>query len=343
MPVSDRAAIPSSSFPPHELDPLLRGLVEKKLILKRNVTSMASELKDARTKLASQELLLAQESEARKVAELRARNKEEELCKLQKCLENKDEQLRASLCSIEQHRNELHSLRSQLSVTRATAEATAASAKSALLHCSSLLAGLNDKTIAVSECKLPVNNVAEHLDQFQERLEGRNPSQRLPKDYVLRSESGIEDAFAIIGHDDGNKLLKIVPGVSPKSEKTDRGLMFEEDAFARLGEDIRVLSVHFKNKSKELESQFQKNQRTSQALKKKVLKLEFWLQESRSRSRKLQRMRDTRDKVLKKLGNGVAEKQPGDGGSGNTHLWDGSAFKLIASMSILALAMLGKR
>lgn len=67
MPVSESAAVPSSMSSSPELNPLLRDLVEKKLSLKSNVTSMATELKDARNRLASQELLLAQELEARKV------------------------------------------------------------------------------------------------------------------------------------------------------------------------------------------------------------------------------------------------------------------------------------
>lgn len=67
MPVSESTAIPSSLSSSLELDPLLRDLVEKKLSLKRNVISMANALKDARNRLASQELLLAQELEARKV------------------------------------------------------------------------------------------------------------------------------------------------------------------------------------------------------------------------------------------------------------------------------------
>lgn len=67
MPVSESTAIPSSLSYSLELDPLLRDLVEKKLSLKRNVTAMATELKDSRNRLASKELLLAQELEARKV------------------------------------------------------------------------------------------------------------------------------------------------------------------------------------------------------------------------------------------------------------------------------------
>lgn len=67
MPLSERATIPSSLSSSLELNPLLRDLVEKKLSLKRSVTSMAAELKDARNRLASKELLYAQELEARKV------------------------------------------------------------------------------------------------------------------------------------------------------------------------------------------------------------------------------------------------------------------------------------
>lgn len=50
-----------------EVDPLLRELTEKKLSFKRNVVSLATELKDARTRLATQEHLCAHEIRTRQV------------------------------------------------------------------------------------------------------------------------------------------------------------------------------------------------------------------------------------------------------------------------------------
>ncbi|XP_062208929.1 nuclear envelope-associated protein 2-like isoform X2 [Phragmites australis] len=304
---------------------------------------MAAELKDARNKLASQELLFAQESETRKVAELKARNLEEEVWKLQKCLEDKDELLRLSLCSTEQYHNELDGLRSQLSVTQATAEATAVSAMRVLLHCSSLLGKLNDKDNSLSERELPGNNLAEQVNHLHGYPEGRDYSRMQLKGYSLRTESDITDAFAKSGFDNDNELLKIMSDVSPNSENIDKDLILEDDGIAKLRVGIMVLSAHWTNKSKELESQLDKHRRTVQELKRKVLKLEFGLQEPRSRLWKLQRIRKKRDKSLK-LRNQVAVEQPSGGGSGDKHnLWESSVFKLIASMSMLALFTLAKR
>ena len=121
------------------LDPLLKDLTEKKLSFRRNVASLASELKDVRHKLASQEQLFTRESQTREVskflllgnfylqhglqsykfdltrertlqvAETKARSMEEEVSKLQKCLLDKDEQLNATRGITEHVRSSLHS------------------------------------------------------------------------------------------------------------------------------------------------------------------------------------------------------------------------------------------
>ncbi|OEL25667.1 hypothetical protein BAE44_0013313, partial [Dichanthelium oligosanthes] len=298
------------------LDPLLRDLVEKKLNLKRNITSMAAELKDARNKLASQELLVAQELEARKC------------------------------------HNELDDLRLQLSITQATAESTAASAMSGLLHCSSLLEKLNDNDNSLSEATSPVSNVAEQLDHFHEYLKSRDLSRGHLKDYSLttESDSDIMDAFVKAGFDNVNELMKIMPNVSPKNiENITDDLIFEDDGIANLREGIWVLSTHWENKIKELESQLDKHRRIVQELKRRILKLEFCLKEPRSRLWKLRRIRAKRVKTLalKELKNQAdmeQQQQPRGGGSGDKHnLWGSSGFKLIASMSMLVLFTLAKR
>ena len=57
----------SSSSATLELDPLLRDLTEKKLSFRKNVVSLAAELKDVRNRLASQEESFIRESQSRKV------------------------------------------------------------------------------------------------------------------------------------------------------------------------------------------------------------------------------------------------------------------------------------
>lgn len=57
----------SSSSSSLELDPLLKDLTEKKLSFRKNVVSLAAELKDVRNRLASQEESFAKESQSKKV------------------------------------------------------------------------------------------------------------------------------------------------------------------------------------------------------------------------------------------------------------------------------------
>lgn len=57
----------TSSSSSLEVDPLLKDLTEKKLIFKKNVATLAAELKDARRRLVLQEQSFAKEAHARKV------------------------------------------------------------------------------------------------------------------------------------------------------------------------------------------------------------------------------------------------------------------------------------
>ncbi|KAK1692575.1 hypothetical protein QYE76_009272 [Lolium multiflorum] len=349
MSVLERAARSCSTSSP-DLDPLLKDLTEKKLSFRRNVASLASELKDVRNKLASQEQLFTRESQTRKVAETKARSMEEEVSKLQKCLLDKDEQLRATTGSTEQYLHDLDELRSRMSVTQATAEASAASAKSAESQCLSLLKELNEKDRSLKEHELRVNKLGEQLALLQKDLEAREFSQRQLKDEVLRIETDIMDAVSKAGSKKDNELLKILSDVSPRNvENISKHLNAKDTEIARLRDEIRILSAHWTNKTKELESQLEKQRRTDQELKKRVLKLEFCLQESRSQIRKLQRVGEKRDKQLKELKDQVVAKHP----NGSRHdynsddskhnFWESQGFKFVASMSMLALVILTKR
>lgn len=344
MSVSEKV-VPPSSVSSSDLDPLLKDLTEKKLSFRRNVVSLAAELKDVRNKLASQEQLFVRESQTRKFAETKARSMEEEISKLQKCLNDKDEQLRSSTGCTEQYLHELDDLRSKLSVTQATAEASAASAKSAQSQCLSLLKELNEKDSSLKEHERRVNKLGEQLDHLQKDLEAREYSQRQLKDEVLRIETDIMDAVAKVGSNKDNELLKILSDVSPRNIDNLNKLLNAKDAeIARLRDEIRILSAHWTNKTKELETQLEKQKRTDQELKKRILKLEFCLQESRSQIRKLQRAGEKRDKQLKELKDQAGMKQPSVPYRDDKHnFWENQSFKFIASMSMLALVMLTKR
>ena len=102
-------------------------------------------------------------------------------------------------------------------------------------------------------------------------------------------------------------------------ESRRRTWRVKDDEIAKLKDEIKIMSAHWKLKTKELESQvklswfacvmlihaclflvvgscicfksqLEKQRRADQELKKKVLKLEFCLQEARSQTRKLQRV-----------------------------------------------------
>ncbi|KAK4402089.1 Nuclear envelope-associated protein 2, partial [Sesamum angolense] len=115
---------------------------------------------------------------------------------------------------------------------------------------------------------------------------------------------------------------------------------------AKLRDEIRVMSAHWKLKTKELESQLEKHRRADQELKKKVLKLEFCLQEARAQTRKLQRMGERRDKALKELRDQLAAKQEAESHTPSNekqNFWESSGFKIVVSMSMLILVVFSKR
>jgi hypothetical protein len=79
-------------------------------------------------------------------------------------------------------------------------------------------------------------------------------------------------------------------------------------------------------------------------LKKKVLKLEFCLQEARSQTRKLQRKGERRDMEIKEIRDLISEKQNLNNESWDKQkFWDNSGFKIVVSMSMLMLVVVSKR
>ncbi|URE34672.1 hypothetical protein MUK42_36240 [Musa troglodytarum] len=96
MSTTDTVEASASSSSAVEFDPLLKDLEEKRLSFKRNVVSLATELKDVRRRLVLQEQLFARETLTRKASEKKAKSMEEEIGRLQICLQEKDEKLKAS-------------------------------------------------------------------------------------------------------------------------------------------------------------------------------------------------------------------------------------------------------
>ncbi|QCE07229.1 hypothetical protein DEO72_LG9g2246 [Vigna unguiculata] len=337
----------TSSVAAREVDPSLQDLNEKKQSFRRNVVSLAAELKELRSRLSSQEQSYARETLTRQEAETNAKNMELEIGRLQMNLEQKDQQLQASASSTEKYLKELDDLRAQLVATRKTADASAASAQSAQLQCSELLKELDEKNGSLREHEARVLRLGEQLDNLQKDLQARESSQNQLKDEVLRIEHDIMEALAKAGENKNCELRKILDEVSPKNfEKMNKLLGVKDEEIAKLKDEIKIMSAHWKIKTKELESQLEKQRRTDQELKKKVLKLEFCLQEARSQTRKLQRMGERRDKAIKDLRDQLAAKQQREvvgADKQNQNFWDTSGFKIVVSMSMLVLVVFSRR
>lgn len=335
----------SSSVLAREIDPLLKDLNEKKQSFRRNVVSLAAELKEVRTRLASQEQSYAKETLTRQEAETKANIMEKEIASLQRTLEERNSKLQASASTAEKYLEELDDLRSQLSATQVIADSSAASAQSAQLQCLALVKELKEKSNSLKEHEDRVIRLGEQLDNLHRDLQARESSQKQLKEEVLRIENDIMEAVSKAGASKDCELRKLLDDISPKNfEKINNLLVIKDDEIAKLKDEIKIMSAHWKHKTKELESQLEKQRRTDQELKKRVLKLEFCLQESRSQTRKLQRMGERRDKALKELRDQLAAKQQSAALQAEKHnFWESSGFKIVVSMSMLILVVFSKR
>ncbi|XP_062004520.1 nuclear envelope-associated protein 2-like isoform X2 [Rosa rugosa] len=339
------SASSSSSVSVNEFDPLLKDLNEKKQSFRRNVVSLASELKQVRSRLASQEQSYVKETLTRQALETKAKNMEEEIGRLQKRLEQRNVQLDASTSKTEKCLTELDGLRSQLAATQATADTSAASAQSAQLQCLALVKEIDQKNCSLKEQDERIIRLGEQLDKLQKDLQARESSQKQLKDDVLRIEQDIMQAVAQVGVNKDCELRKILDEVSPKNiERLNNLLVIKDEEIGKLKDEIRIMSAHWTLKTKELESQLERQRRADQELKKRVLKLEFCLQEARAQTRKLQRMGERRDKALKELRDQLQQRgASGASSAERPNFWETSGFKIVVSMSMFVLVVFSKR
>ncbi|KAL7082209.1 hypothetical protein ACP275_14G085500 [Erythranthe tilingii] len=341
-----RVVPPSAAAAAREVDPLLKDLNEKKQNFRRNVVSIAAELKEVRARLASQEQCFAEETLTRQEAETKAKMMEEEIRRLQKNLEEINFQLQTSTSAVEMYVKELDDLRLQLNATKETAEASAQSAQSAQLQCSSLVKELEEKNYSLKEHEIRVKKLGEQLDLLHNDLQEREYTQTQLKDEVSRIEHEIMQTLAKAGSNNkDSELMKILDEVSPRNfDKINKLLTVKDEEIAKLRDEIRIMSAHWKLKTKELEYQLEKHCRADEDLRKKVLKLEFCLQEARSQNRKLQRMGERREKALKELRDQLAAKKTGvPTSSENPNFWESPSFKIVVSMSMFILVVFSKR
>lgn len=155
-----------------------------------------------------------------------------------------------------QYVRELDDLRLQLSATRATADASAQSAQSAQMQCLALAKELEEKNFSLIEHEARVKELGEQLDLLQKDLLAREVSQRQLKDEVSRVEYEIMEALTKAGVNKDCELRKILDEVSPKNfDNIYKLLTVKDQEIAKLRDEIRFMSAHWKLKTKELESQ----------------------------------------------------------------------------------------
>ncbi|GAB2288074.1 Nuclear envelope-associated protein 2 [Dionaea muscipula] len=125
----------------------------------------------------------------------------------------------------------------------------------------------------------------------------------------MRVEHDIMEVVAKAGVNKDCELWKLLDEVSPKNlEKMNKLLTGKDEEISRLKDEIRILSAYRKLKTGNGIA-VRNQQRAYQELKKRVLKLEFCLQEARSQTRKLQRMGERRDKAIKELRDQLSTEQ----------------------------------
>lgn len=156
----------------------------------------------------------------------------------------------------EQHLKELDFLRSQLAATQATADASAASAQSAQLQCLALRKELDVKNSSLKEHEDRVMRLGEQLNNLQNDLQERESYQKQLKDEVLRVEQDIMQSIAKAGPGKDCELWKLLDEISPKNfEKINKLLIVKDEEISKLKDEIRIMSAHWKLKTKELETQ----------------------------------------------------------------------------------------
>lgn len=147
-------------------------------------------------------------------------------------------------------------LRSQLSATRATADASAESAQSAQLQCLALIKELDEKNSSLKAHEDRISRLGDQLDNLQRDLQARESSQKQLKDDVLRIEHDIMQAISKSGASKDCELRKLLDEVSPKNvDKINKLLVVKDEEIAKLKDEIKIMSAHWKHKTKELESQ----------------------------------------------------------------------------------------
>lgn len=124
------------------------------------------------------------------------------------------------------------------------------------MQCIVLLKELDAKNLSLKEHEDRVTKLGEQLENLQKDLKARESSQNQLRDEVMRIEHDIMQALSKTGANKDCELRKILDEVSPKNiEKINKLLVVKDEEIAKLRDEIRIMSAHWKLKTKELESQ----------------------------------------------------------------------------------------
>lgn len=148
----------------------------------------------------------------------------------------------------------MEEFRSQLNVTKKTAEASADSAHSTQIQCSLLKRQLDDKTRSLREHEDRVTQLGHQLDNLRRDLSLRECSEKQLREEVTKLEREITEAIAKAGID--SELHKLLDDVSPmRLEGMNRLVEVKDEEIIKLKDEMRLMSGHWKQKTNELESQ----------------------------------------------------------------------------------------
>lgn len=151
---------------------------------------------------------------------------------------------------------ELGDIKSQLAATQATAEASALSAESAQSQCRLLSKQLHERTGSLKEHENQVSRLGEQLEKLQKELQVRESSQKQLRDEVMKVESDIMRAVSVVMTKENSEVWKVLDEDSPKNfERINKLLTAKDDEIARLRDELKIISAHWRFKTKELEDQ----------------------------------------------------------------------------------------
>lgn len=306
----------------------MKDLNEKKQNFRRNVVSLAAELKDMRIQLHSKEQSFARETLTRQEVESKANKMEQELSRLHKIVDEKDLQLEASSSTAEKYRSEVGDLKLKLSASQASADASAAAAQAVQLQCLALIKEHEDY----------LNRLGEQFDLLQKEPQARESYQMQLKEEVLRIENHFRHELAQMREEfkfmSSLWTLKTQELVSQleKCRRSDQQLKLKTKMLESQLEKHRRAGQQMKQKVKQLESQLEKHQIAEQQLRKRAFDLEYCLHSMGVQHEALLEIRDK-----------LANKQGGPSGNENQNFWENSGFKLVVSISMVVLVLFTKR